>query len=184
MGEIGRQSHCLIIRLAICQYADLATKGGQFQSALHFVHVKMTEFYPHGSFSITVQDRNLFVDATGPFNKELIRNFDQAMQRCAHPLAGKPWTEVAILRFESAYTPAALDELKASISRRISEQMVAIAIVFIEAESRLLIEHQLHSVLNQFESLSYAFFDDIETASQWCNDQLASLSLDASKQVG
>lgn len=157
------------------------------QRAHHFAHIKMTEFCPHGTFSITTQDRIVYVDATGPFNKELIRSFDTALQHCVRPLVGKPWAEVAILRLESAYTPAALIELEQSMCRRSSEGMVAIAVVFIEAESRLLIEHQLHSVFSQFGCLSYAFFDDIGPASHWCNKRMSAavaLSHTDSKQVG
>lgn len=77
--------------------------------------------------------------------------------------------EVAVLHDESAYTPDALEILKLSVQQRIEQNMQVIAIQFEQPRSRMLTEHQLLEVFNQFDTLEFAFFEsnENEKAKTW-----------------
>jgi|TARA_R110000868_G_scaffold144619_1_gene363913 hypothetical protein len=133
----------------------------------------MQRFKEHGKFEIKRGDQLLFLDATGPFNGELITMLMEGLQEHVDALSPLPWAEVAIMREESAYTPEALVLLTQSIAKRIEQNLRAIAIQFDNPTSRQLTEYQLTTVFSQFKQLSFAFFDSNEDAKDWCLQQLA-----------
>ncbi|WP_026376138.1 hypothetical protein [Aestuariibacter salexigens] len=127
------------------------------------------KFIPHGTFSIERQGQLLLVDATGPFNHELISQLSDDLSEHEQALHHRPWVELAVMRCESAYTPEALNDLLTSMQRRHHNNMRAIAIQFEQPQSRLLTEHQLTSVLSKIAGLRFQFFDELEIAMDWCH---------------
>ena len=134
--------------------------------------IAMSKFLQHGQFSLERQGQLLLVDATGPFNHELIEQLNVELAQHEAVLSNRPWVELAVMRSESAYTPEALNDLLASMQRRHHNNMRAIAVQFEQPQSRMLTEHQLRQVFAQVSGLRCEFFDDLDDAMAWCQVRL------------
>ena len=128
----------------------------------------MDKFIQHGSYRIDIVDGILLVDATGPFNEELVELFDLDLRYYVEKLNGSQWVELAVLRMESAYTPDALHTLSQSIKWRVNQGMCAIAILFVDATARSLAEHQLTHTFKKYPELHFEFFTSQPKAMMWC----------------
>jgi len=136
----------------------------------------MDRFIQHGNFHIDITDGVLVVDATGPFNQELIEQFNKDLSQYVDQLCDTEWVELAVLRLESAYTPDALQELSKSIQWRVSKGMRAIAILFVDPSARILSEHQLTHTFKKYPLLEFAYFDSKQAATDWCQLKQTTMS--------
>ncbi|NMH59175.1 hypothetical protein [Alteromonas ponticola] len=130
-------------------------------------------FWAHGSYEVKKEGQILLVDACGPFNRETIFSLDKDLISFVGQLRHAPWAEIATLKNESAYTPEALEELAKSFQDRVRNNLIAIAILFKDIESRTLSEYQLTSIFKQCDGLDWLFCESIESARDWCNRALS-----------
>ncbi|MCW8091587.1 hypothetical protein [Alteromonas sp. ASW11-130] len=126
-------------------------------------------FWAHGNYELKKDSNILYVTASGPFNRETIIALKRDLPKVINELSGSPWGEIAVLKNECAYTPEALEELLKSFQDRTRKNLVAIAIVFQEAECRALARYQLESIFKLCTYLKWKFCEDIQSARSWCD---------------
>ena len=51
----------------------------------------------HGIFEVKIEGNLLLVDATGPFNEELIIQYEKALKTCIQSLEASEWNQVITL---------------------------------------------------------------------------------------
>lgn len=122
-------------------------------------------FDEHGTFEVKVNNGVLLVDATGPFNKELVTKYRRALERCYSELKNTRWHQIIILRQLSLFTPEAADELTKSLKYRKQLQLDRCAVV-IKSEIKNIVKDQMSRCYNK-AMVTHEYFDRIEDAQEW-----------------
>ncbi|MDG1752522.1 MAG: hypothetical protein P8I03_12810, partial [Thalassotalea sp.] len=86
-------------------------------------------FTEHGVFEVKIEDKILLVDATGPFNEELILQYEKSLESCIKYLETSKWNQIITLRQFSLFTPEAEQKLTQTLKKRRSRGLVACAVV-------------------------------------------------------
>ena len=87
------------------------------------------KFEEHGVYEMKVEGDLLLVDATGPFNEELINSYRYALESCIHFLEIKQWNQIITLHEMSLFTPEAEEALTQSLIDRKSRGLVFCGVV-------------------------------------------------------
>lgn len=128
------------------------------------------KFEQHGIYAVKVEERILIVDATGPFNAELIAAYRRDVDACIQALSHLNWGQVVVLHDLSLFTPEAEKALEESLNFRKQRGLVASAVVCDSPYK--MVKKQMAEIYNAVE-LDYAFFEDIDTAKQWLQKHIA-----------
>lgn len=128
-------------------------------------------FAEHGIFEVKVEGNCLFVDATGPFNEELTKHYQSAIEVCIEKLEASSWDQVITLRHLSLFTPEAEAVLINTLVNRKKRGLKNCAVVLIDIEGKSLITHQMHKIY-QTAGVKHEFFESIKQAKHWLNDSL------------
>jgi hypothetical protein len=64
-------------------------------------------FMEHGLFKVKVEGKLLLVDATGPFNEELLIKYQKALESCIQTLELSEWNQIITLHQLRLFTPEA-----------------------------------------------------------------------------
>lgn len=126
---------------------------------------------PHGEFHVAIQDNVIIAKGKGPYNQELILEYQQAVAKAIATLSGKPWGILVSLHGESLMTPAAADALTNAVKSRINNGMVACTSVFIDSTA-LSLQRQQMTTIYQNAKANFALFEDEAIALQWVKQQL------------
>ena len=86
-------------------------------------------FEKHGVYSLKVIGQVLIVDATGPFNDELVVCYNNALEACIQQLESSCWGQIVTLHEQSLFTPDAERTLNSSLKRRKERGLRASAVV-------------------------------------------------------
>ncbi len=121
---------------------------------------------PHGTYSIELINRVLFVDATGPFNEDAVKNYSTDLKVFTEKLAPEPWALCAVFRNESLFTPEAEDQLTAVTEWRKEMGMKAVAIIFNEIKGLNILKAQMERIYRRAD-VPYSFFYDNAEAFSW-----------------
>ena len=100
-------------------------------------------FTEHGVFEVKIEDNILLVDATGPFNEELIIQYEKALESCINILETSKWNQIITLHQFSLFTPEAEQRLTQSLKNRRSRRLVACVVVLKNIEGESLIKEQM-----------------------------------------
>lgn len=125
-----------------------------------------TKFRPHGKFEIKVENSHLLVDAAGPFNEELIKEYRQSLAEAIQNISGKKWGQIIVLHEMSLFTRDAQEELLNTLRERKKLGLVASAVVLIDVEGAGIAEEQL-SYCYRGAEIEFAFFTSTEEARLW-----------------
>jgi hypothetical protein len=123
-------------------------------------------FMEHGVFEVKIEDKLLLVDATGPFNEELLIQYEKALESCIQTLEISPWNQIIILHKLSLFTPDAEQVLTNTVINRKSRGLMACAIVLIDAEGESLIKTQMGRCYNR-AAVKHKFSTSIDNARKW-----------------
>jgi len=123
-------------------------------------------FMEHGLFEVKIEGKLLLVDATGPFNKELLIQYEKALETCIHTLEVSEWNQVIILHQLSLFTPEAEQVLTNTVINRRSRGLIACAIVLINVEGESLIKTQMSRCYDRAR-VKHNFTTSIHEANKW-----------------
>lgn len=130
-------------------------------------------FPRHGKFSVEVDAKMLVVNATGPFNEELVKDYKMAVDAAvAHLSEGSGWGQVIVLEKESLFTPDAERVLVQSLKNRKRTGLKASAVVLMEnVTGRSLIKQQMSGAYEK-AGIEFTFSDTISSAKAWLSSHL------------
>ena len=123
-------------------------------------------FQAHGIFEVSVENNWLIVDATGPFNEELLQSYSHSIESCVSKLEASPWQQIIVLHQQSLFTPEAESLLSKTVKNRKTRGLKASAVVLLNVEGGALIQQQLSRVYKG-ANLPHAFFSNQEAAKSW-----------------
>jgi len=123
-------------------------------------------FTEHGVFEIKVEDKYLLVDATGPFNEELIIKYKRALESCIQNLEVSNWKQIITLHQLSIFTPEAEKALTQTLINRRARGLIACAVILLDIESEPLIKTQMSNCYNKAD-VKHQFASSIEDAKKW-----------------
>lgn len=129
------------------------------------------QFQEHGVFEVKIEQGYLLVDATGPFNDEFTKQYQQAIDKCLQQMRSTCWDQIIILRQLSLFTPDAEALLVKTLHTRKQKGLNKSAVVLINIEGKSLITQQLQRIY-QSAQVEHAFFTDVEQAKAWLQNTL------------
>jgi hypothetical protein len=123
-------------------------------------------FTEHGLFEVKIVGKLLLVDATGPFNEELLIQYQKALESCIQTLEVSEWNQIITLHQLSLFTPEAEQMLTNTLINRKSRGLMASAIVLMDAEGESLIKTQMSRCYSCAE-VKHNFTTSIDNAKKW-----------------
>ena len=126
----------------------------------------LMNFIEHGLFEVKTEDKLLLVDATGPFNDELLVQYENALESCIQYLAISKWNQIITLHQLSLFTPEAEEILTNTLINRRSRGLMASAVVLIDVEGESLIKAQMTRCYNR-ASIKHNFTSSVYDANKW-----------------
>jgi hypothetical protein len=132
------------------------------------------EFKAHGVFSLHRDGQVIVIEATGPWNLELIRQYAHDVQPVTRELAsGGPWGAIVLVRNSVLFTTEAADALReAGFRTAKSSGRIAVAYVISpEVEGALLAPDILRRIYDGLNT--WAIFSELDQAMDWMRGQIA-----------
>lgn len=126
------------------------------------------KFIEHGIFEIKIEENILLVDATGPFNEELIINYQNALESCIKSLEHKKWNQIITLHQLSVFTPEAELALTKTLINRKSRGLTHCAVVIGDTNYKALLTEQMSRCYCKAE-IDHQYFNTLDTAKKWIN---------------
>ena len=126
-------------------------------------------FTEHGIFEVKVEHNCLHVDATGPFNEELAKHYQSAIEVCIQELESGDWHQIIILRKLSLFTPQAETVLIDTLVDRKKRGLDKCAVVFIDIDGKSVVTQQLDKIYRT-AGVEHQFFDSLSQAKAWLKD--------------
>jgi hypothetical protein len=124
------------------------------------------KFAKHGLFEVKTEGELLIVDAMGPFNEELIIQYERALELCIKDLEVSKWNQIILLHQLSIFTPEAEKALIQSLINRRVRGLIACTVVLINIEGEFLIKAQMSRCYEQ-AGVKYKFMTSIDEAKEW-----------------
>ena len=126
------------------------------------------KFEEHGIFEIKVEGNLLLVDATGPFNEELIIHYKKSIESCIQKLEVSQWKQIITLHQMSLFTPEAEEALTQTLINRKNRSLVACGVVIADVDGKTLVKEQMSRCYQRAE-VKYQYFNSINEAKNWLN---------------
>lgn len=126
------------------------------------------KFTEHGVFEIVVEGSFLLVDATGPFNEELILRYRNSLEAAIKQLEGQHWHQIIVLHEMSLFTPDAERGLVQSLKARKERGLFACGVVIGDVDCKILVREQMSRCYQQCD-VKHHYFDTIAGAKLWLN---------------
>ncbi|MCP4023037.1 MAG: hypothetical protein GY729_14445 [Desulfobacteraceae bacterium] len=122
----------------------------------------------HGIYTIELRDRILYVDATGPFNEDAVKEYQKDLTAYIKKLSQHSWALCAVFRNESLFTPDAEEEMMAVTLWRKKMGMKAVAVIFNDIKGLNILKAQMERIYNTAD-IHHAFFydSDFSRAFSW-----------------
>ncbi|EPJ51551.1 MAG: hypothetical protein OFPI_17070 [Osedax symbiont Rs2] len=125
-------------------------------------------FIAHGEYRVDIQQNLLIVEAKGPFNKEVVKQYALEMQHAVQKMQS-PWGQLIIMHQDSLFTPEAEKLMHKSARARKLSGLYACAIVLVETTVRFAIEHQVSNIYRRAD-IAHDFFDCEQQARAWLQE--------------
>ncbi|MDM7859888.1 hypothetical protein QTP81_04640 [Alteromonas sp. ASW11-36] len=136
------------------------------------MEVYKSQFASHGSFSIKVINHCMIVDARGPYNKEIVDEYESTMQTAIESLSSRCWGQIICLYGMSMFTPDAERRLAQTVENRKHMGLKASAIILVDVEAKSLVIQQMSSVYERC-GVVFQFFECVEQGHAWINQELS-----------
>ncbi|WP_223303664.1 hypothetical protein [Colwellia psychrerythraea] len=117
-------------------------------------------------FEVKIEGKLLLVDATGPFNEELILQYEKALESCIQILEVSQWNQVITLHQLSLFTPEAEKVLTNTLINRKSRGLIACVIVLIDVEGESLIKMQMSRCYERAQ-VKHTYRSSMSEAKKW-----------------
>ena len=126
----------------------------------------------HGDIRVSVDDRLMIIEGTGPANIEAVQVYQENAQRFRDMLNEGPWASLVLLKGEPLLSPEAKSKLIEIIRYASTQKVIATGVVMQDLPYIKTIRHFWTSVYEE-TTLPYRFFDDEDQARSWLNEQIA-----------
>ena len=120
-------------------------------------------FVAHGNYVIKNSDEQLVIEASGPFNIEIIEILDQALKKVVLKFRNKTWHQIIILHAESIFTPEAEAALCKTLKYRIDHGLAFSAVIIKASTCEALIKKQISRCYKKL-NIPYQFFKHTDEA--------------------
>ncbi|WP_100644673.1 hypothetical protein [Alteromonas facilis] len=127
------------------------------------------EFCKHGTYSIRFDSNKVFVEATGPFNLELVQDYKLKIEECISALEPCPWGQIITLNELSLFTPEAESALIFGLKLRKERGLKACAIVA-KSPFRIVLQ-QIDKIYSEAE-IKHKTFKNERDAVYWVDDEI------------
>jgi hypothetical protein len=125
------------------------------------------EFNRHGEYTIEVQGNSLFMDVCGPFNEEIISDYNLELGRAIDCMIGENWLQLIIMRGEAPLlSPQGEEILIQSLHKRRKNGLSKCAVVMDFEEGKSMVRYQFKKC-NDTCNITSAFFNDVQSANEW-----------------
>jgi len=131
-------------------------------------------FDSHGKFIISYKDNIIEVQASGPFNLEAVKCYEEAVVEAVRQISN-PWGQIIFMHHNCLYTPEAEEEMQRFTKLRKELGLKTIALVFTDHTAMFLIRDKISSFYRQ-QDIPCEFFTDKTEAYKWLNTQLQQTS--------
>lgn len=126
------------------------------------------KFKEHGVFEVKVEGQLLLVDATGPFNEELIKRYRDALESCIQLLEVGQWNQIVTLHQISIFTPEAEEALTESLIERRSRGLIACCVVIADVDCKSVVKEQMSRCYRK-AGVKHQYVNSIAKAKEWIN---------------
>ncbi|GGA70090.1 hypothetical protein GCM10011369_09720 [Neiella marina] len=127
------------------------------------------KFEAHGHYKIHVESNVLHIDGKGPFNKELVTEYTEALETCVAELESQgAWYQLVVLYQLCLMTPDSESVFVKSLKERKSRGLMACAVVLSNPQGQSLITEQFGKAYLA-SGVEHQFFNDVEQAMAWLN---------------
>lgn len=133
--------------------------------------MNVRDFPIHGSMQISVEDRFLLIEGSGPANLEAILDYQKRVQEFREQLNHSPWVSLVVLKGEPLLPPEAKSLLIETINFACKQHLVATAVVFADVKYQVSVQAFWESVYLR-TTLPYAFFEHIAEAKTWLTQKM------------
>ena len=137
---------------------------------------EMGSFTVHGSIDVHIQDGILFIEGSGPWNLEAVKEATSRFQPLVETLYGSPWGALVISRGDPIYVPDAANYLIKIIKNERLKGSVASAILVGESNSPEFAKRHL-SEIHTNAGDTYRFFSNKEEAAWWLVQKITSAQI-------
>lgn len=129
----------------------------------------------HGHYELNFEDNILYVEAQGPFNKEVLANYHHDIETLITKITAenkhRKWALLAIFHGNSILTPEAESALIATAKYRAEHGMIASANIFKESIHTDLQQTQFARIYQEAKVRNH-FFSDEKSAKDWLQNYL------------
>ena len=123
------------------------------------------KFKEHGVFEIKTEARLLLVDATGPFNEEVVKRFEKALESCIQQLEFSHRNQIITLHQLSLFPPGAEEIFTDTLIKRRSRGLLAGYVILEDVDFTSLVKEQL-SRCYRIAGVKHHFFDSTSEAKE------------------
>jgi len=124
------------------------------------------EFKEHGVFQVHVEAKVLFIDATGPFNEESVKQYNIALESCIKQLEASLWNQIVTFHQMSIFTPKAEELLTKTLIKRRSRGLTCCAAILCDVDFISSVKEQM-SRCYLSAGVEHQYFDSMVKAQQW-----------------
>ena len=125
-------------------------------------------FAPHGSYRAWRDGAIVYVEATGPFNKEIIEEFRRlTLPIFAELPPNRPQATILIQRVSAMATPEAIEETRRN-ANLVEQRHARVALAYVmgpDVEGREIMEIRLREVFADHPA--FEIFETVEEATAW-----------------
>jgi hypothetical protein len=134
----------------------------------------IVEFKAHGAFNLHRDGQVIVIEAAGPWNLELIRQYAHDVLPVTREVAaGGPWGAVVVVRNSVLFTTEAAQSLREAGFRtaKASGRIAVAYVIAPEVEGALLAPDILRRIYDGLNT--WAIFTDLDAAMDWLRGQIA-----------
>ena len=129
------------------------------------------KFKEHGVFEVKVEGQLLLVDATGPFNDELLKHYRDALESCIQRLEVGQWNQIVTLHQTSIFTPEAEETLTQSLIERRSRGLIACSVVIADVDCKSVVKEQMSRCYRR-AGVKHQYVNSITEAKEWISKNI------------
>ncbi len=122
-----------------------------------------------GSYHIDIQENIIEVDAHGPFDSDIIEQYNNEIKSAIGNFNKLPWGSLVIYHGNVLFSSDTEQTLSEVIKYRIKHGMIANASVILDSHNTDLQQMQLHRVYQE-SKLPFHVFSNIDHAKDWLVD--------------
>ena len=124
------------------------------------------ELAAHGKYTIEQKGNILFIDAHGPFNEIIAKQFTEDMYQICQQFNGEYWASLATYYGNALFTPEAEHALVSLTKYRAQRGMIANASIILESNCADIQQMQLRRIY-QNANMTFHVFSDVSCAEKW-----------------